>query len=438
MAEYIVMPKLGFDMREAVLLNWLKNEGDEVKKGDIVAEIESDKATLELESQVSGTLLKYLVSAGDVAAIGSNLAVVGQPGEDVPAAEAAGGKPAEAKVVDTKVESPAKTDRDEAGARPAPAQTSGQPAEAPAAEPAPETTAAVSGEYPAGVKATPVARRMAQEQEVDLKQVSGSGPDGRIRRADVETFLQSGPKAAPAPATAAATPVASGPDTTEVATTRLRQAIARRMVESKTTVPHFYVTSEIDMAPAVTLRQQINALLPEDHKVSINDMIVKAAALALREFPNLNAGFAGDKIVRHNRINVGSAVAVEGGLMTVVQKDTDKTPLAQVAADNKAMIARARSGKISPNDVTDGTFTVSNLGPFDVENFIAIINPPEAAILAVGSSRQVPVVVDGQLTVGTRMKVTISADHRVTDGAEAARYMQAFKKILEEPMRLLL
>jgi pyruvate dehydrogenase E2 component (dihydrolipoamide acetyltransferase) len=449
MAEHIVMPKLGFDMREAVLLNWLKKEGDEVKKGDIVAEIESDKATLELESQVSGTLLKFLVNAGDVAAIGANLAVVGQPGEEVPAdgdksaAPAAGSKPAEAKTADTKVEAPAKTDRDEAGARPAPAQTSGQPAadakpaETPAAQPAPEATPAVTGEYPGGVKATPVARRVAQERQVDLKQVSGSGPDGRIRRADVEAFLQSGPKAAPAQAVAAA-PVPAGPDSTEIATTRLRQAIARRMVESKTTVPHFYVTNEIDMAPAVALRQQINAFLPEEKKVSINDMIVKAAALALREFPNLNASFAGDKIVRHNRINVGSAVAVENGLLTVVQKDTDKSPLAQIAADNKAMIGRARSGKINPNDVTDGTFTVSNLGPFDVENFIAIVNPPEAAILAVGSSRQVPVVVDGQLAVGTRMKVTISADHRVTDGAEAARFMQAFKKMLEEPMRLLL
>lgn len=429
MAEYIVMPKLGFDMREAVLLNWLKKEGDEVNKGDIVAEIESDKATLELESQVSGTLLKYLVSEGDVAAVGSNLAVVGQPGEEVPAD---GDQPAAEKPAEAKVESPAKTDRDEAGAKPAPAQTSGQ-----AAEPAPEPTPAVSGEYPGGVKATPVARRIAREQQVDLKLVSGSGPDGRIRRADVEAYLQQAPKVAPATAAAPA-PVPMGPDTTEVAASRLRQAIGRRMVESKTTVPHFYVTSEIDMGPAVALRQQINAMLPEDQKVSINDMIVKAAALALRDFPNLNASFAGDKIIYHNRINVGSAVAVEGGLMTVVQKDTDKTPLVKVAADNREMIARARSGKINPNDVTDGTFTVSNLGPFDVENFIAIINPPEAAILAVGSSRQVPVVVDGQLAVGTRMKVTISADHRVTDGAEAARYMQRFKAILEAPLNLLL
>lgn len=210
------------------------------------------------------------------------------------------------------------------------------------------------------------------------------------------------------------------------------------MTESKTTVPHFYVTSEIDMAPALALRKQINALLPEDEKVTVNDLIVKAAALALRDFPNLNAAFAGDQIIQHKAINVGSAVAVEGGLLTVVQKNTDTATLSKIAADNRAMIARARAGKISPDDVQDGTFTVSNLGGFDVDHFIAIINPPDAAILAIGSARQVPVVVNGELAVGTRMKVTISADHRATDGAEAARYLQQFKALMEEPMRLLI
>jgi pyruvate dehydrogenase E2 component (dihydrolipoamide acetyltransferase) len=210
------------------------------------------------------------------------------------------------------------------------------------------------------------------------------------------------------------------------------------MTESKTTVPHFYVTSDIDMAAALSMRKEINAALPEDQKVSVNDMVVKAAALALRDFPNLNAAFAGDKLILHNRINVGSAVAVEGGLLTVVQKDTDTSTLTKVAADNKAMIERARAGKIRPDDVEGGTFTVSNLGAFDVDHFIAIINPPEAAILAVGSATEVPTVVDGQLTVGTRMKGTISVDHRVSDGVEAARYMQSFKALLENPLLLLL
>ncbi|MCA9926338.1 MAG: 2-oxo acid dehydrogenase subunit E2, partial [Anaerolineales bacterium] len=237
---------------------------------------------------------------------------------------------------------------------------------------------------------------------------------------------------------AAAPPVPAGPDTTEIPLTRMRSAIARRMTEGKTTVPHFYVTSEIAMDELFALRKQINAKLSPEEKITVNDLIVKAAALALREFPNLNAAFGGDKVIMNNRINVGSAVAVEGGLLTIVQKDTDISSISKIARDHKAMIGRARDGKVQPDDIQGATFTVSNLGPFDVENFVAIINPPHAAILAVGSARQMPVVVDGELAVGTRMKATISADHRVTDGAEAAQYMQLFKAILEEPLRLLL
>lgn len=432
MAEFIVMPKLGFDMREGVLVRWLKEVGETVNKGDIVAEIESDKATLELESQVSGVLLKQMGAAGDVIPVGANLGVVGASGEDV--ASMNGGAPA-------KKEAP-----------PAGAEATGEPQAEAKAEKEPEVaaatpSAAVSAEFPGGVKATPVARRLAKEKNVDLTRVAATGPEGRIRKADVEAFLQAKPEAkaptaaAPAALTAPTptpTLAVAGADDTEVPATKLRQAIARRMTESKTSVPHFYVTSEINMEAALALRKQINAMLPEEEKVTVNDLIVKAVALALRDFPNLNASFAGDKFVRHNRINVGVAVAVEGGLLTVVSKDTDKTAVSQIAAANKAMIARARSGKINPNDVEGATFTVSNLGAFDVENFIAIINPPDAAILAVGSARQVPIVKDGQLAIGTMMKVTISADHRVTDGAEAAQYLQKLKALLENPMRLLL
>lgn len=427
MAEYIVMPKLGFDMREGVLNNWLKAIGDQIEKGDVVAEIESDKATLELESQVSGTLLVLLEEAGTVVPIGANLAIVGEAGEDVSGL----------------LEGKAPT-----AAKPQPAVAEEKLAAAAVSAPAAASTA-VSAEFPGGVKATPVARRLAQEQAVDLAQVNGTGPGGRVRRADVEAYLtqpQSAaaqPTAAAQPAVAAVpapvtTPVPTGADTEIVPTSRLRQAIGRRMVESKTTVPHFYVTTAIDMAPAMDLRKQVNATLPPESKVTVNDLIVKAAALALRDFPNLNAAFAGDKIVQHKRINVGSAVAVPGGLLTVVQKDTDTSTLSKIAADNRAMIGRARDGKIKPEDVEGGTFTVSNLGVYDVDHFIAIINPPDAAILAVGSVKQEPVVVDGELAVGTRMKATISADHRVTDGAEAAQFMQALQALLENPLRLLL
>lgn len=414
MAEFIVMPKLGFDMREAVLNSWLKKVGDPIEKGEIVAEIESDKATLELEAQTSGTLLHLLAESGDVMPIGANLAIVGAEGEDF-SAMLGDSAP-------TKKEEKTAAPTEEMSAAPAAAPTT-------AAAPAPS-----NGAFPGGIKATPVARRVAEEKGIDLRLVQGSGPDGRIRKADVEAYQP----AAAAPAPVAFTPVAAGPETTEVETTRLRQAIGRRMTESKTTVPHFYVTTEIDMEPALALRKQINAALPEGEKVTVNDMIVKAAALTLRDFPKLNASYNGATLIMHNRINVGSAVAVEGGLLTVVQQNTDVTPLAQIARDNKAMIGRARDGKVKPEDVEGSTFTVSNLGAFDVDHFIAIINPPDAAILAVGSARQVPVVVDGQLAVGTRMKATISADHRVTDGAEAAQFMQALKATLENPMRLLL
>lgn len=432
MADYIVMPKLGFDMREGVLNNWLKQVGEMVNKGDVVAEIESDKATLELESQVGGVLLHLIHSPGDVVPVGANMAIVGESGEDVSGLIGSGGAAA--------APAPAAASAAQAAA-PAAAEESYPPA--PAADTAPAQAA--DGAFPAGVKATPVARRIAEEHKVDLLRVQGSGPEGRIRKADVEAFLASPqPAASPAPTPApqpavpvpAVMPVAGDGDE-EIPLTRLRQAIGRRMVESKTTVPHFYVTNEIDMVAALALRKQVNETLPDEQKVSVNDLIVKAAALALRDFPNLNAAFAGDKIIRHNRINVGSAVAVEGGLLTIVQKDTDTSTLSKVAADNRAMIARAREGKVKPDDVEGGTFTISNLGAFDVDHFIAIINPPDAAILAIGSAREVPVVVNGQLAVGTRMKATISADHRVTDGAEAARFMQRFKALLEQPLRLL-
>lgn len=414
MAEYIVMPKLGFDMREAVLVAWLKQEGDQVTKGDIVAEIESDKATLELEAFESGVLLKLLQHEGAVVPVGADMAIIGQEGEDISEMLAASGA------------GDAKADDAAPKVEPA-APTASTPATAPV----------ISDEFPGGVKATPVARRLAKENNVDLSRVSGSGADGRVRRSDVEAFLAAPQPAAPAAFAPVAVP--TGPETEEIPTSRLRQAIGRRMVESKTTVPHFYVTTEIDMGPVLDLRQQVNdALEAKGVKVSVNDMIVKAAALALREFPNLNASFAGDRLVRHKRIHVGTAVAVEGGLLTVVQKNTDLSPLAQVAADNRAMIGRSREGKVKPEDVEGSTFTVSNLGAFDVDHFVAIINPPDAAILAVGSARQVPVVVDGELAVGWRMKATISADHRVTDGAEAAQFMQTLKGILERPLQLLL
>lgn len=425
MAEFIKMPTLGFDMEEGTMGTWLKQVGDSVNKGDVLAEIESDKVTQELTARAEGVLLAQLANTGDLIPVGYNLGIIGAAGEDIAAMVAQSGDndgnltpaaPQEETVVSQTPLSPAPTTQ---AASAAPAAANG----------------AQHSTFPGGVKATPVARRLAAEQGINLAQVVGSGPGGRVRKADVEAAIANPPAAQMAHRETAVSPT---PSTTEKPLTRMRQAIARRMTDSKVTVPHFYVTTDIAMGKALELRKQINAALPPEQKVSVNDLIVKAAAIALRNFPNINASFAGDKIILHEPINVGSAVAVEGGLLTVVQKNTDTASISQIAQDHKEMIGRAREGKVQAADVEGSTFTVSNLGAFDVDHFIAIINPPNAAILAVGSAKQVPVVIDGELTIGTQMKATISADHRVTDGVEAAQFMQTIKAILEEPVRLLI
>jgi pyruvate dehydrogenase E2 component (dihydrolipoamide acetyltransferase) len=298
--------------------------------------------------------------------------------------------------------------------------------------------------------------------KISLQQVRGSGPGGRITRRDIEGFLAA-PAKAPAPAAPATPPAApaAAPAKTPPAKTaaplpplaplaaaptpadetiplnRLRGAIGRRMVESKQQAPHFYVTHEYDMGPLMELRKQVNAMLPDEEKISVNDFLVKAAALTLRQFPNLNAAFQGDKVVRYGAIHIGIAVAVENGLLTVVVREADRKPLRQIALEAKKMAGRAREGKVKPEDIEGSTFSTSNLGMYDVEHFIAIINPPEAGILAIGSAREVPVVKDGQLAVGWRMKATLSVDHRVSDGAEGARFMQALKEYIETPLRLM-
>ncbi len=294
------------------------------------------------------------------------------------------------------------------------------------------------------VKASPLARKMASDAKVDLARVHGSGPGGRIIRKDVEAAISGGQQSAQAAGRSAATgqipPAAFVPLRREdelVTPTKLRQAIARRMSESKTTVPHFYVSHEYKMDAVMAMRKQANGFLADEEKLSVNDFIVKAVALTLRSFPNLNASYTGDGVLRHGAINIGVAVAVENGLLTIVSQNSDQKPLRSIAAELKRMAAGARAGKVRPEDIEGSTFSISNLGMYDVENFLAILNPPEAAILAVGSAREVPVAENGELKIGWRMKATISVDHRVSDGAEAARFMQALAQFLEEPLRLL-
>ena len=431
MAETINMPKLGFDMAEGTLIRWVKQVGENINKGDVLAEIETDKATVEVESPASGVVLQHMVDQGAVVPVNAPIAVVGNQGEKVDAPAAApqksDSKPEEKKPDEKKEEPAAKVEE-----QPAPRT---QPAAPPVAqaEPAPSD---------GHVKASPLAKKIARDNSVDLSRVQGTGPGGRVVRKDVEAALSSGDAAKPAAKPSVSMPIPSlvpvSHEDQTIQLTKLRQAIARRMTESKTTVPHFYVTHEYKMDAVMALRKQLNEYLPENEKLSVNDFIVKAVALTLRQFPNLNSSFAGNnQVLRHGAVNVGVAVAVENGLLTVVTRDTDQRPIRQIAADLKRMVAGAREGKVKPDDIEGSTFSVSNLGMYDVENFIAILNPPEAAILAVGSAREVPVVENGEIKIGWRMKGTISVDHRVSDGAEAAQFMQTLAGFLENPVRML-
>ncbi|MCU0485285.1 MAG: 2-oxo acid dehydrogenase subunit E2 [Anaerolineales bacterium] len=428
MAEIVIMPKLGFDMAEGTLVRWVIGEGKEVSKGAVLAEIETDKATVEVESPFGGVVVRHLVPQGEIVPVNTPIAVIASAGEKVDY-EALG-------LAAETAPSPA------GGAVPSIPETSAAPVQVEQEL----SDLADDGRLPGGVKASPLARRVAEEKNIDLRLVKGTGPGGRITRKDVEAFTPA-PEVitAAAPKPAASTtpiPVVSGeaiPDQS-LPVSRLRAAIIRRMVEAKQQIPHFYVTHEYDMAELMRLRKQVNALLPEDQKISVNDFIIKAAALALRSFPNLNASLDASKnqIVQFGRVNIGVAVAVENGLLTVVSKDADRKPLRQIAVEVRGMAARARENKVRPEDIEGSTFSISNLGMFDVEHFVAIINPPEAAILAVGSVRDVPIVEQGVLGIGQRMKATISVDHRVSDGAEAARFMQELALYLEAPLRLLI
>lgn len=418
MADLVNMPKLGFDMAEGILVRWVVSEGGEVQKGEVLAEIETDKATVEVEANLSGVVHKHLVEEGTPVPVGDPIAILGDPGEEFD--------------VDELLES--------AGAAATPPAESEEKAVQPA-----EDAAAVEreapepdGRYPAGVKASPVARRVAEDLDIDLQRISGTGPGGRIVKADVEQAAERR-EDRPAEEPEVAVPSALPPlETERIPLSKLRGAIGRRMQEAKQQAPHFYLTADIDAGAVMDLRAQANQALPEEQKLSVNDFIVKATALALREFPNLNASLDGDEIVRHGEINIGVAVAVENGLLTVVVRNADRKPLRAISQEVKAMASRANEGRVKSTDVEGSTFTTSNLGMFEVSNFIAIINPPETGILAVGRVRQVPVVVDGEVKPGMRMQATISADHRVTDGAEAARWLQIFKEYMEQPLRLLL
>lgn len=425
MAEIIKMPRMSDTMTEGNIVSWLKKEGDKVESGDTLAEVETDKATMELDSFTDGILLHIAVKEGPVP-IDGVIAVIGKAGEDWKSALAAA----------------------QGGSSNG---SNGQKAAAPeAAVPAPEApanaaeTAASDEEEDKRVKSSPLARSIAKDAGIDIAKVAGSGDQGRIVKKDVEAALES-QKSAPAPAKPEAPAAPSAPATVyaagsgqyeEVPVSQMRKTIARRLSESKFTAPHFYLTVEINMDKAIAMRTQVNEISPV--KISFNDFVIKAVAASLRQHPAVNSSWLGDKIRYNKDINIGVAVAVEDGLVVPVVRQADIKTLSQINTEVKAFAAKAKERKIQPQEMQGNTFTISNLGMFGIEEFTAIINPPDACIMAIGAITEKPIVKDGQIVVGNLMRVTLSSDHRVVDGATGAQFLQTFKSMLEDPIRLMI
>ena len=410
MANMIEMPKLGFDMVEGTLVNWLKAEGDQIKKGEVIADIETDKATVQVESPFDGIVYKHLVEIKKNVPVGTPIAIISAAGEAVDLNQ----------FVQEKTEAPASA--------PVPPAPEVQPL--PSAE---KLISTPTDDSVKKVKASPIAKTMAEEAGIEISKVKGSGPEGRIVKRDIEAFLD---KRSKTTHEEELSPVQTLGDTTHEMN-KLRLTIGKRMTEAKQTIPHFYLTHTYDVAQLQMVRRQMNEGIEEEELISINDFIVRSTALALRQYPALNATLDNTRIIVRNHMNIGVAVSVENGLMIVVCRDADKKPLKEVSREIKLMSARAREGKVLAEDIEGSTFTISNLGMFDVENFAAIINPPEAAILAVSSIQTQPVVINGDVTVGQRMKMTLSADHRIIDGVQAAEFMRTLAKFIEQPWRVI-
>ena len=420
----VVMPKLSEAMESGKIIKWLKKEGDRVQAGDILAEVETDKADVEMEAFGGGVLRKILAQAGEKTPVGALIGVIAEPSDDISALLA--GAPAPAAAPAAAPGPPGAPVVAPIGAAPSPAVRT-----VTRAEPAPLATVP-AGVTAGRVKASPLAKKIAAQSGVDLRLLQGTGPGGRIIRRDVEQASTRGVAAMPA----TTAPAVAGPEYEDRPLSPIRATIAKRMPLSKAPVPHFYVTSEVAMDRAWELREELNAL-EDQPKISINDFVVRATALTLMKHPEINASFQGDAVRVWRRAHIGIAVALEDGLITPVLRDCQAKSLAQIAVEARALAERTRARKLRATELSGATFSISNLGMFDVAEFSAIINPPEGAILAVGSVRRVPVVEDAGLGVGRRMMLTLSCDHRVMDGAMGARFLQDLKRLLEAPLRLL-
>ena len=435
MADIIEMPKLSDTMTVGTLVKWLRQEGDAVKSGDMLAEIETDKATMELESFFSGTLLKLFALPGEQVAIGAPLCAIGRPGETVEV-------PAGASTQKTEVREQ-KSEPKPMPITPPPAPVAKPPdaPSSPAAKPRDEPSVALAKEGDARLRISPLARRIAADQNLEPSRLTGSGPHGRIVKADVLAAVSNPAllKTASAP-TSGASLLARGPIQEErtVPATNMRATIAQRLLEAKTSIPHFYLEIEVDAEPLLAIRAQLNAgLESQGVKLSVNDFILKASAEALRRVPGVNASWTGTGIQYHGAAHVSFAVAIEDGLITPVIRDTHNKSVFAISAEAKPLGQRAKEKKLKPEEFTGGTFCVSNLGMMGIERFSAIINPPNAAILAVGTTVMKPVVKNGSIVAGQTMGLTLSCDHRVVDGALGAQFLAALKDLLEKPALLL-
>lgn len=419
MDEVVLMPRLSDTMEEGVIAGWHKKVGDTVKKGEVLADIETDKATLELESYKNGTLLHVGAEKGEKIPVNGLLCIIGEKGKvDVDAIVAAS----------------------KGGAVSSPATQKAETADTASAETEKTETPVTSSSVNGRVKASPLAKKLAAEKGIDISSINGTGDGGRITKADIDNYNPSAApaKAASAPATTAA-PVFTGSTEeghTDIPNSQIRNVIARRLGESKFSAPHFYLTMEINMDNAMAARVQLNEVSPV--KISFNDMVVKATAMALKQHPAINASWMGDKIRRYSHIHIGIAVAIEDGLIVPVVKFADQKTLSQIAAESKELAGKAKNKKLQPNEFSGNTFTISNLGMMDIDEFTAIINPPDSCIMAVGRIKEIVVRKGEGFGVSNVMKITLSCDHRSVDGASGAAFLQTFKKYMENPVTMLL
>jgi pyruvate dehydrogenase E2 component (dihydrolipoamide acetyltransferase) len=416
MATEIFLSKLSPTMEEGQLSKWLKKEGDAIAMGEPIAEVETDKAAMEMAALNSGTLLKILVHEGESVPLGHTIGIMGEPGEDISSliekfSSASSSTPTEEKKETASTTNGASATQTAVVTETVPIQTDGR------------------------LLVTPIAARMATEAEIDLRSIKGSGPSGRIIKRDIEAAMKS-KQETPTPKPIQLPAIEGTSAFRDVPTTEIRKVIARRLVTSIGPVPHFFLTTEIEMDKALDARRSLNEIDPEN-KISVNDLIVKVVANALLQHPQVNASFQEKSIRYYERADIGVAVAIEDGLITPIIRSADKKGIGQIAREVKEMAARAREKKLRPEEYTGATFSVSNLGMFGIDDFTAVINPPEAAILAVGASVAKPVVRDNEIVVRQMMRVTMSCDHRVIDGATGAKFLQTLKKMLENPMMLI-